>query len=184
MRENAGPYRCGLSSRLSPSERKPSHGRICIVPLSGAPYPPPGRCEDPSSASHLYADDLVAPQPVRANLPAHVKLFQLLIACVLDRSGSLKKVQLLEQTGSSNQILAPLSSWKFRPAFRGDEPIEVTALLGFGVMRLRHAKSPDSGIYLFRPPPSQAPLSWFCLRRRPFRLTRGVGIGHFSEGDT
>jgi len=41
-----------------------------------------------------------------------------------------------EQTGSSeitNQILAALSGWKFRPAFRGDQPVEVTAFLGFDI---------------------------------------------------
>jgi len=26
-----------------------------------------------------------------------------------------------------------LPSWKFRPAMRGNQPIEVTAILGFGI---------------------------------------------------
>ena len=87
---------------------------------------------DPTS----YADDLVAPQVVRVNLPAHLKLSRLVISCVLDRSGSVKNVRVQEQTGSSaitNQILAALSGWKFRPAFRGDQPVEVTAFLGFDI---------------------------------------------------
>ncbi len=91
---------------------------------------------DPSSENHPYAEDLVAPQPVRAELPSHLKLSRLVISCVLDRSGSLKNAQVREQTGSSdttNQILAALSSWKFRPAFRGDQPVEVTAILGFDI---------------------------------------------------
>jgi hypothetical protein len=91
---------------------------------------------DPSSATHPYADDLVAPQPVRAYLPAHLKLSRLVISCTLDRYGLLKNAQVQEQTGSSattNQILAALSSWKFRPAFRGDQPVEVNAILGFDI---------------------------------------------------
>ena len=91
---------------------------------------------DPSSENHAYADDLVAPRPVRANLPPHLKLSRLVISCVLDRSGSLKNVRVQEPTGTSataNQILAALSSWKFRPAYRGDEAVEVTAFLGFAI---------------------------------------------------
>jgi hypothetical protein len=91
---------------------------------------------DPTSADHPYSDDLVAPQPVRANLPAHLKLSRLVISCVLDRSGSLKNYRVQEQTGSreiTNQILAALASWKFQPALRGDQPVEVTAFLGFNI---------------------------------------------------
>ena len=92
---------------------------------------------DPSSADHAYSDDLIGPQPVRANLPAHLKLSRLVISCVLDRSGSLKRAQVQEQNGTTEitnqKILAALSGWKFRPAFRGDEPVEVTALLGFDI---------------------------------------------------
>ncbi|HXX27556.1 MAG TPA: energy transducer TonB [Terriglobales bacterium] len=91
---------------------------------------------DPTSANHPYADDLVPPQPLRANLPAHLKLSRLVISCVLDSSGSLKNTQVREQTGSSEitrQILAALSSWKFHPAYRGDQPVPVTAYLGFDI---------------------------------------------------
>ena len=91
---------------------------------------------DPTSADHAYSDDLVAPQPVRANLPAHLKPSRLVISCVLDSDGYLKNAQVQEQTGSSaitSQILEALSSWKFRPAFRGTQPVKVTAFLGFDV---------------------------------------------------
>lgn len=91
---------------------------------------------DPSSAAHPYADDVVSPMPVRTELPANLKLSRLMISCVLDRSGLLKNIQVKEQTGNketTSQILAALSSWKFRPVFRGDQPIEVTAILGFDI---------------------------------------------------
>jgi hypothetical protein len=89
---------------------------------------------DPTSAKHPYADDLVAPQPVRADLPANLKLSRTVISCTLDRSGILRNPQVLEGRGeTTNQVLAALSSWKFRPVFRGDQPIEVTAILGFQI---------------------------------------------------
>ena len=89
---------------------------------------------DPTSAKHPYADDLVAPQPVRADLPADLKLSRTVISCVLDRSGTLRNPQVLEGSReTTNQVLAALSSWKFSPAFRGDQPIEVTAILGFQI---------------------------------------------------
>jgi hypothetical protein len=89
---------------------------------------------DPTSARHPYADDLVAPQPVRADLPANLKLSRTVISCTLDRSGILRNPQVLEGSReTTNQVLAALSSWKFRPVFRGDQPIEVTAILGFQI---------------------------------------------------
>jgi hypothetical protein len=89
---------------------------------------------DPTSATHPYADDLVAPQPVRADLPANLKLSRMVISCTLDRSGTLRNPQVLEGSReTTNQVLAALSSWKFRPVFRGDQPIEVTAILGFQI---------------------------------------------------
>jgi len=57
------------------------------------------------------------------------------IACILDRSGDLKDLKVLEPGAAetTSKILVALHSWKFRPAFRGSEPVEVTAIIGFGV---------------------------------------------------
>ena len=89
---------------------------------------------DPTSANHPYADDLVAPQPMRADLPPNLKVSRMVISCVLDRSGLLRNAQVIEGSQeNTNQVLAALSSWKFRPVFRGDQPIEVTAILGFHI---------------------------------------------------
>jgi len=90
---------------------------------------------DPTSATHPYADDLIPPQTVRADLPANLKLSRVVISCVLDRSGLVRNSHVLEtgNTEVSNKILAALSSWKFRPVFRGNQPIEVTAILGFNI---------------------------------------------------
>jgi len=90
---------------------------------------------DPSSAAHPYAEDLVAPQPMRSDLPANLKPSRLVIACILDRSGTLRNLQVLEPAGRemTSKVLAALNSWKFRPVFRGDQPVEVNAILGFAI---------------------------------------------------
>jgi len=90
---------------------------------------------DPSSAAHPYAEDLVAPQPMHSDLPANLKPSRLVIACILDRSGTLRNMQVLDGAGTAmtSKVLTALTSWKFRPVFRGDEPIEVNAILGFNV---------------------------------------------------
>jgi hypothetical protein len=56
-------------------------------------------------------------------------------ACILDRSGALKDLKVLEPGAAetTSKILVALHSWKFRPAFRGNQPVEVNAFLGFGI---------------------------------------------------
>jgi hypothetical protein len=90
---------------------------------------------DPSSAAHPYAEDLVAPQPMRSDLPANLKPSRLVIACILDRTGALRNLQVLDGGGSAmtSKVLAALTNWKFRPVFRGDQPVEVNAILGFDI---------------------------------------------------
>ncbi|MGA8150472.1 MAG: hypothetical protein WB952_05945 [Terriglobales bacterium] len=89
---------------------------------------------DPTSTTHPYGEDLTAPTPLRAGLPANLQRSRLLISCTLDRSGLLRDAKVLEGNSAMNgKILAALSSWKFRPAFRGDQAVEVTAILGFDI---------------------------------------------------
>jgi len=90
---------------------------------------------DPASAAHPYAEDLVAPQAMRSDLPANLKPSRLVIACILDRSGALRNLQVLEPGSGemTTKVLAALASWKFRPVFRGDQPVEVNAILGFDI---------------------------------------------------
>jgi hypothetical protein len=61
--------------------------------------------------------------------------FDLVIACILDTTGILKHLRVLEG-GTSDmtpKVMAALPSWKFRPAFRGNTPVEVNAILGFNI---------------------------------------------------
>jgi hypothetical protein len=90
---------------------------------------------DPDSAAHPYDTDLMAPQAIRVNLPSDLQTSRLLVACVLDRNGALRHWHVLQSDSNdfSTKILAALPDWKFSPARRGDEAVEVNAILGFGV---------------------------------------------------
>jgi hypothetical protein len=90
---------------------------------------------DPTSAAHPYAGDLTPPEPMRADVPANLRRSRLVIACVLDRSGMVRNTAVLEGGGSelTTKVLAALPNWKFRPVLKGNEPVEVNAILGFDI---------------------------------------------------
>ncbi|MGA8867664.1 MAG: energy transducer TonB [Candidatus Sulfotelmatobacter sp.] len=90
---------------------------------------------DPSSAAHPYAEDLVGPEKMRADLPSGLKASRLVIACTLDAAGRLTNLRVLEPGPAilTAKVMGALPSWKFRPAMRAGQPVAVTAILGFGV---------------------------------------------------
>ena len=90
---------------------------------------------DPASATHGYAEDLTAPRVVRADMPAGLPKARLVIACVLDRSGLLRQPRVLEPASAVmiSKVLAAINNWKFSPVLRGEQPIEVNAILGFNI---------------------------------------------------
>ena len=90
---------------------------------------------DAASAAHPSSEALSAPEPMHKDLPAGLRPTRVVITCILDRSGELKDLKVLEPGAAetTSKILAALHSWKFRPAFRGNEPVEVNAFLGFGI---------------------------------------------------
>lgn len=90
---------------------------------------------DPSSASRPSRLALTEPEPLRKDLPDGLRPTRLIIACTLDRSGELKDLRVLDPGAADTtaKIQVALHNWKFRPAFRGDEPVEVTAIIGFGI---------------------------------------------------
>jgi hypothetical protein len=89
---------------------------------------------DSASVAHPSKEPLTEPEPIRKDLPANLRPTQLKIACILDRSGVLKDLKVLEsgEAETTSKILAALPNWKFQPAMRGNEPVEVNAILGFG----------------------------------------------------
>jgi len=90
---------------------------------------------DASSAAHSYSGDLTKPEPIRVDLPQGLRPTYVVFACIVDRSGNLKDLKVLEPGAAetTSKILVALHSWKFRPVFRGNEPVEVIAYLGFGI---------------------------------------------------
>jgi hypothetical protein len=94
------------------------------------------------SAVMEYSDEsangrgaLSSPQPIRTTLPEGLPRARMVVICTLDASGNLKNLRVLEPGPAemTAKVLAALNSWKFRAAFRGDQPVEVTAILGFGI---------------------------------------------------
>jgi len=90
---------------------------------------------DATSAAHPYTGDLTKPEPIRDDLPQGLRPTHVVFACILDRSGNLKDLRVLEPGAAetTSKLLVALRNWKFRPAFRGNEPVEVNAFLGFGI---------------------------------------------------
>jgi hypothetical protein len=88
---------------------------------------------DPNS--HPHAGAITGPQGLRTDLPMRLPHARVVIKCKLDTSGNLKDLQVLEPgpAAMTAQIMAALPSWKFRPATRGAQPVEVNAILGFNI---------------------------------------------------
>ena len=87
------------------------------------------------AAAHPGGGAPVGPQGLRTDLPAGLAHARVVIKCKLDASGNLRNLQVLEPgpAAMTAKIMAALPSWKFRPAMRGAQPIEVNAILGFNI---------------------------------------------------
>ena len=91
---------------------------------------------DPASAGHGYAEDLTAPQAMRSELPAGLPKARLVIACVLDRTGSAAPASSARTRHGSHDQQSPDRAQQLEvsvPSLRGNEPIEVNAILGFNI---------------------------------------------------
>jgi hypothetical protein len=90
---------------------------------------------DSNTGSHPAGVPLTEPEPIRKDLPSGIRPTRVVIACVMDREGTLKDIKVLEPGAeeSTSKILAALPNWKFRPAFRGKDPVEINAIIGFGI---------------------------------------------------
>ncbi len=90
---------------------------------------------DEAAIGHPYGSTLTAPAAISTDLAADLPHARMVVACTLDASGNLKNVRVLEAGPAqmTAKILAAVRSWKFQPAMRGTQPVEVTAILGFGI---------------------------------------------------
>jgi hypothetical protein len=90
---------------------------------------------DQAAAAHSFRSAISAPVAIRTDIPDGTPRARMVIACIVDASGNIGNVRVLEP-GPANmtaKILSALRSWKFQPAMRNDQPVGVTAILGFGV---------------------------------------------------
>jgi hypothetical protein len=88
---------------------------------------------DSSSEGRGFGTDLVAPEALRAQKPPGLNNRRLLVSCKMDRSGILRDLKVLEGPALTPREIAVLESWRFRPVLRGDNPIDVDAVVGFNV---------------------------------------------------
>ncbi len=79
--------------------------------------------------------EITAPQSIRTDLPAGLPHGHIVFSCTLDRDGNLEGLRVRESGPAemTAKVLTALHSWKFQPAMRGDQPVEITAILGFGI---------------------------------------------------
>jgi TonB family protein len=90
---------------------------------------------DQAAAAHSFRSAISAPVAIRTDIPDGTPRARMVIACIVDASGNIENVRVLEP-GPANmtaKVLSALRSWKFQPATRNDQPVGVTAILGFGV---------------------------------------------------
>lgn len=90
---------------------------------------------DSNPGARGFDEDLVPPEAIADDLPAGLKPSKLVISCVMDRSGILRHVKVLQggNSAANSELLDAVLNWRFRPALRGNDPIEVNAILGFAV---------------------------------------------------
>jgi TonB family protein len=90
---------------------------------------------DEAASGHPFGGTLSAPAAVRDDLPDGMTRARMVVTFTLDASGNVKNPRVLEPGPASMtaKVLAALRSWKFQPAMRNNQPVDVTAILGFGI---------------------------------------------------
>jgi hypothetical protein len=92
------------------------------------------RYSEPTPA-HGASGDLTMPEEIHTDLPPGLPHSRLVITCVLDASGNLKNLRVLEAgpADMTAKVMAALPGWKFSPVMVGNRPVEVNAILGFNI---------------------------------------------------
>ena len=89
---------------------------------------------DESAGGHPFGGTLAGPQSIRATLPEGLPRVRMVVTGTLDAAGNFRNLHVLEGPADvTPRVVAALRGWKFQPAMRGDKPVEVTAILGFGI---------------------------------------------------
>jgi hypothetical protein len=88
---------------------------------------------NPGSRGQL--ETLTDPEAIRTSLPQGLPHARMVIKCKVDTSGNVSILQVLEPGPATMtaKVVAALPGWKFRPAMRGTQPVEINAILGFNI---------------------------------------------------
>ena len=87
-----------------------------------------------AESSSSGAGAFSGPQAIRTTVPDALPHVRIVLACTVDSGGNLRNVHILEgPNDAAVKVVAALRSWKFQPALRGDQPVDVTAIIGFSI---------------------------------------------------
>jgi len=89
---------------------------------------------DNAAGEHSFAGELRSPEPIRKDVPEDIQHARMVLTCTLDVSGNLRNLHVREGPATMTaKVLSALRGWKFQPAMRNGQPVEVTVILGFGI---------------------------------------------------
>ena len=90
---------------------------------------------DEHATNNSFGGALSAPAAIRNDLPEGLPRARMVLTCTLDAEGNVKNPRVLEAGPATMtaKVISALRTWKFQPAMRNSQPVEVTAILGFGI---------------------------------------------------
>jgi len=90
---------------------------------------------DEADPTHAFGGSLTAPAALRSDLPEGLPHARMVVTCKIDASGNVKNLRVLDPGPAqmTAKVVAALRNWKFQPATRNNQPLEVTAIIGFGI---------------------------------------------------
>lgn len=86
-------------------------------------------------AANNFQRDLTAPELLSSFVPPEMRSARVMLAGVMDRSGSLRDLRVLEaiSTDLAQRLIAAVQQWHFRPALQSGNPVEVDAIFGLNI---------------------------------------------------
>jgi hypothetical protein len=93
----------------------------------------PMQFSDPLSTNRAYSEELTSPDVIQASLQVPLNGARIMIEGKMNQSGHLHDFhQIFADPGAPvDKVVTAVSTWKFTPALRGNDPVEVSVLLGF-----------------------------------------------------
>jgi hypothetical protein len=90
---------------------------------------------DPLSAKQGYSEELTSPGVLQATMPVQLNGARIIIEGKMNQTGHLHDFhQIFADPGAPvAKVVAAVSTWKFTPALRGNDPVEVSVMLGFNI---------------------------------------------------